>query len=276
MTTFMFPGQGSQFKGMGAELFVQFPTEVKLAQEVLGYSIEELCLNDTNQQLANTAFTQPALFIVEALSYQDQVRQGIKPTYCIGHSLGEYAALYAAGAFDFATGLQLVQKRGELMAKAYGGGMLAVVDLPQSRIETLLQLNGVNTIDFANYNSNKQIVLSGPAHDIIKANELLSKEALMCVPLNVSGAFHSRYMEAAANEFAQFLEPFKMSTLQTQVIANATAQPYTNAVIKENLVKQITSPVRWTETISYIKNQGESEFVEIGPGTVLTRLLKQN
>lgn len=276
MTTYMFPGQGSQIKGMGAELFAQFPVEVKMAQEILGYSIEDLCINDPKQQLGNTAYTQPALFVVEALSFKAKLEQGTKPEYCIGHSLGEYAALFAAGAFDFATGLKLVQKRGELMAQASAGGMLAVVNLSAERIRALLQSNELNTIDFANYNSSKQVVLSGPAGDISKANEILSKEAMMCVPLRVSGAFHSRYMEAAAKEFEKFINQFEMSHLHVQVIANVTAQPYTDTVIKENLVKQITSPVRWSESISYLKNKGESEFIEIGPGNVLTRLMAQN
>ena len=276
MRTFMFPGQGSQIKGMGSDLFAKFPEEVKIAQEILGYSIEELCVNDPKQQLGNTAYTQPALFVVEALAFKAKSANESKPEYYIGHSLGEYAALYAAGAFDFTTGLKLVQKRGALMAQATGGGMLAVVSLPTERIKTLLQSHELNTIDFANYNSSKQMVLSGPAADIMKANEILSKEALMCVPLKVSGAFHSRYMEPAAKEFEQFLNQFEMSPLNSQVIANVTAQPYTDSTIKENLVQQISNPVRWAEIISYIKNKGESEFIEVGPGNVLTRLMAQN
>lgn len=276
MITFMFPGQGSQVKGMGADLFARFPEEIKVAQEVLGYSIEDLCVNDSKQQLGNTAYTQPALFVVEALSFKSKYTQENKPEYYIGHSLGEYAALYAAGAFDFATGLKLVQKRGELMAQASGGGMLAVVNLSVERIKALLQVNELNSIDFANYNSSKQVVLSGPAADISKANVVLSKEALMCVPLKVSGAFHSRYMGAAAQEFEQFLNQFELSSLHSKVIANVTAQPYTDANIKTNLVQQITSPVRWAEIISYIKNKNGAEFIEIGPGNVLTRLMAQN
>lgn len=276
MATYMFPGQGSQLKGMGAELFNQFPEQVKLANEILGYSIEELCVTDPKQQLGNTEYTQPALYVVETLSFLVRYRDGVKPNYCIGHSLGEYAALFAAGAFDFATGLKLVKKRGELMAKASGGGMLAVVGLTTDQIKSLLQLNELNSIDFANYNSSKQIVLSGSTADIGKANEVLSKEAMMCIPLKVSGAFHSRYMQPAANEFEQFIAPFLFSSLHIQVISNVTAQPYTDKNVKENLVKQITSSVRWVEIISYLKNTGETQFVEIGPGTVLTRLMAQN
>lgn len=122
MTIYMFPGQGSQIKGMGIELFSRFPEEIKQADEILGYSIKELCLDDPKQQLSNTEYTQPALYVIETLSFLARAAEEPPPQYLIGHSLGEYAALFAAGAFDFVTGLKLVQKRGELMAQASGGG----------------------------------------------------------------------------------------------------------------------------------------------------------
>jgi malonyl CoA-acyl carrier protein transacylase len=271
----MFPGQGSQIKGMGIELFSHFSEQIKQVDDVLGYSIKELCLEDPREQLGNTEYTQPALYVIEALSYLARAAEEPAPKYLIGHSLGEYAALFAAGAFDFITGLKLVQKRGELMAQASGGGMLAVINLPEERIKFLLRVNGLDSIDFANFNSPKQIVLSGPAMDIIKANEILATEALMCVPLKVSGAFHSRYMQPAADEFAKFIAPFEFSPLKNQVLANVTAQSYTDNAIKENLVNQITHPVRWTEIIRSLKNQGETVFIEVGPGKVLTRLITQ-
>lgn len=275
MTTYMFPGQGSQIKGMGADLFSQFPVEVSRANEILGYSIEDLCVNDPKQQLMQTQYTQPALFVIEALSFLAK-RAELRPDYYIGHSLGEYAALFAAGCFDFSTGLKLVQKRGELMAQASGGGMLAVVNLTIDRIKELLQTKGIDSIDFANYNSSQQVVLSGPAEDISKAHEALSKEALICVPLKVTGAFHSRYMQPAADAFEQFLNQFEFASPQIEVIANATVQPYTVQTIKTFLVKQISSAVRWSEIISYLKSNGQLEFIEIGPGNVLTRLMAQN
>lgn len=273
MTTYMFPGQGSQIKGMGAHVFDQFPLLIEQADELLGYSLAELCIHDPNEQLGNTRFTQPALYAVEALTFLAKSGEGLKPDYCIGHSLGEYSALFAAGAFDFITGLKLVKKRGELMANMHGGGMLAVINLSLERITLLLKEHNLNSIDFANFNSPKQIVLSGPAADITRANTILSKEALKCIPLKVSGAFHSRYMQSVANEFEQFIEPFELKPLQTPVIANINARPYEDKSIKEYLVKQIISPVLWAETISYLRDLGETEFIEIGPGTILTRLI---
>lgn len=276
MTVYMFPGQGSQIKGMGLALFDQFTDMVKQADEVLGYSIRELCLDDPKQQLAQTEFTQPALYIVEALAFLAKQEGGIKPNYCIGHSLGEYAALFAAGVFDFVTGLALVKKRGELMAQVGDGGMLAVLNSSQERIASVLKNNGLEAIDFANFNSSKQLVLSGLAGDIAKAFDCLTNENILCIPFPVSGAFHSRYMHASATEFEHYITPFKFKPLQMQVIANVNALPYTNDTVKDNLVKQITSSVRWTDVISYLKNTGESEFLEIGPGNVLTRLFAQN
>ncbi|STY29551.1 malonyl CoA-ACP transacylase [Legionella wadsworthii] len=275
MTTYMFPGQGSQAKGMGIELFSHFPDQIKRADEILGYSIKELCLEDPSQLLNNTEYTQPALYIIEALSFLARAAEEPLPQYLIGHSLGEYAALFSAGVFDFETGLKLVQKRGELMAQASGGGMLAVINLPEERIKFLLNHNNLDSVDFANFNSPKQIVLSGLAEDIAKANEILAQEALMCVPLKVSGAFHSRYMQSAADEFAKFITPFEFSPFKLCVLANVTGEPYAANSVKENLVKQITHPVRWTESIRYLKNKGENVFIEVGPGNVLSRLINQ-
>jgi malonyl CoA-acyl carrier protein transacylase len=271
----MFPGQGSQAKGMGAELFAQFPQQVQQIDELLGYSIAHLCLHDPHQLLGNTQYTQPALYVVEALSFLEKAPNTPPPDYCIGHSLGEYSALFAASAFDLLTGLKLVKKRGELMAKATGGGMLAVINLSEAHIKSLLQTHNLNTIDFANFNSNKQIVLSGPEAEISKANEILSQEAMMCIPLKVSGAFHSRYMHDAAEEFAQYLTEIEVHPLQIPVIANVNNELYTTDTIKTNLVKQITHPVHWSKIIRSLKDKGETNFVEVGPGNVLTRLVPQ-
>ncbi|CEG56114.1 ACP S-malonyltransferase [Legionella fallonii] len=273
MTTFMFPGQGAQKKGMGEHLFNEFSQKTQQANDILGYSIQELCLADPQEQLGNTQYTQPALYVIEALSFLNHINSTPPPTYCIGHSLGEYSALFAAGVFDFETGLRLIKKRGELMAQSTGGSMLAVVGLPLERLAELLKLHHLESIDYANLNSPKQTVLSGPSADIAKAKEILSTEAKMCVTLPVSGAFHSRYMQDAAHEFGQFIKQFEFKAPDITVIANATVQPYNAENIKENLIRQIDQSVRWSETINYLHQQGETEFIEIGPGNVLTRLL---
>ncbi len=273
MATFMFPGQGAQKKGMGESLFDKFSQKTQQANDILGYSIQELCISDPREQLNNTQYTQPALYVIETLSFLEYINSAAPPTYCIGHSLGEYSALFAAEVFDFETGLRLIKKRGELMAKSTEGSMLAVINLPLERLIALLQLHHLDTIDCANLNSPKQTVLSGPANDIAQAKQVLSTEAKKCIILPVSGAFHSRYMHDAAQEFAEFIVPFEFKAPSIPVIANISVQPYSAENIKENLVTQIDHPVRWSETINYLHQQGETEFIEIGPGNVLTRLL---
>lgn len=274
MKTFVFPGQGSQFKGMGADLFDKFPEQTQKANEILGYSIKELCLEDPDNNLNQTQYTQPALYIVNALSYLDKIQSGAaKPDYVAGHSLGEYDAIFAAGGFDFETGLKLVQKRGELMSQASGGGMAAVMGMEPAEIRQMLDQNGFESIDIANLNCPGQIVVSGLKDDIKSARAAFKAEKKKYIPLKVSGAFHSRYMEASAQQFSAFLDEFTFSTLEIPVISNVTAEPYTNENLKENLTQQITSSVRWIESIGYLCEQGTMEFEEIGPGNVLTGLV---
>lgn len=278
MTVFMFPGQGSQKAGMGENLFVKYKEFTDIADSILGYSIEKLCNEDPDNMLGMTQYTQPALFTVNTLVYLDQVeKNGKQPDYTAGHSLGEYSALFASGAFDFATGLKLVKKRGELMSSAKGGGMAAVIGLTDSSISSILEENNLITISVANYNSPVQIVITGPENDIISSQPLFEKAgAKMFIPLKVSGAFHSPYMKQAADEFSIFIDQFVFYDLKIPVISNINASPYEQGKIKETLVNQITSPVRWTETIQFLLNKGETDFIEAGPGKVLSGLLKQN
>jgi trans-AT polyketide synthase/acyltransferase/oxidoreductase domain-containing protein len=194
MKVALFSGQGSQEKGMGKDLFPQFPALVKEAGEVLGYSIEELCLENPQDRLVVTNFTQAAVFVVNSLHYLSVLRAGDSAfESAAGHSLGEYCALFAAGVFDFRTGLTLVKKRGELMARAQGGGMIAVIGLTERDIRSALDASGLTEIDIANYNSPNQFVLSGLRVNIEKAKRVMEAAgARMCVVLNVGGAFHSR------------------------------------------------------------------------------------
>lgn len=278
MITYVFPGQGSQSKGMGAALFDEYQQLTLQADEILGYSIKQLCLEDPELKLGQTQYTQPALYIVNALSYLKIVKEmGKEPDYVAGHSLGEYNALFAAGAFDFETGLKLVKKRGELMSHAIGGGMAAVVGLNEEQIADILKQNNLQNIDIANYNSPTQIVISGLKIDIDNVKPIFEgqEEVKMFLPLKTSGAFHSRYMEAARKEFEIFLQDFTFSDLHIPVISNVHARPYKSSAIKQNLIAQITHPVKWTESIRYLMGLGEMEFEEIGTGKVLTGLVRR-
>ncbi|TWH49323.1 ACP S-malonyltransferase [Sporomusa sp. KB1] len=278
MITYIFPGQGSQTKEMGGTLFEEFKQLTMQADAVLGYSIKELCLEDPQAKLSQTQYTQPALYIVNALSYLQKIKEtGKKPDFVAGHSLGEYNALFAAGAFDFETGLRVVKKRGELMSQATGGGMAAVIGLDEEQITAVLQQNHLQNIEIANYNSPSQIVISGLKTDIDQARVVFEKikAVQMFIPLKTSGAFHSRYMTEAKNKFAVFLDNFKFSELAITVISNVHARPYKQSAIKQTLIEQLTSPVKWNESIKNLLILGEMEFEEIGPARVLTGLVQR-
>jgi malonyl CoA-acyl carrier protein transacylase len=275
---FLFPGQGSQSLGMGKDLFPRFREEVAAADEILGYSIEDLCLQGPEEKLNLTQHTQPALYVVNALTWKQKLEDGGEaPAFTAGHSLGEYNALLAAGVFDFATGLRLVRERGRLMGEARDGGMAAVVGLSRETIESVLGDNGLESLDIANLNAPDQTVLSGPKADIEKAKPIFEQaKARMYVPLKVSAAFHSRYMTPAAESFARFLEEFTFSTPSIPVIANVSARPYGNDDATGNLAGQINGPVRWTESMNYLLEQApDGEFEETGPGKVLAGLLRK-
>ncbi len=274
---YVFPGQGSQSVGMGEGLFDQYPEFVKQADEVLECSIRNLCLKDPEGKLNQTDYTQPALYIVNALTYLSKAEQNnLRPDFVAGHSLGEYDALFAAGVFDFITGLKIVQKRGQIMAKATGGGMAAIIGMQPLKIKQVLADAGFDTIDIANYNSPKQTVVSGPKEDIDAVKTAFKDAGVkLFIPLKVSGAFHSRHMKESQNEFAAFLKQFEVQSLEIPVISNYTALPYQNDEIKNNMIQQISNPVRWLESIQYLKQQPEPEFEEIGPGKVLTKLIAQ-
>jgi malonyl CoA-acyl carrier protein transacylase len=283
MIAFVFPGQGSQKRGMGQGLFDEVREYASVEKDVdalLGYSMRKLCLEDADNRLKETQYTQPSLYVVNALHFYKAVSQGSRPTYVAGHSLGEYNALLAAGVFDFLGGLRIVKKRGELMAQSKNGGMGAVIGLGASKIAQVIKENGLSSIDVANFNSPSQTVISGPVDDIKRAGPLFEKaSARMYMPLQVSAAFHSRYVADAAKEFADFLAPMSFPAPKIPVIANVTAQPYptdnASETIKSLLIKQITSSVQWTQSIRYLVSNGVTEFKEMGPGNVLTRLVQQ-
>ncbi|QWP75330.1 ACP S-malonyltransferase [Lysobacter sp. K5869] len=275
MKTYMFPGQGSQARGMGGDLFDAFPELTAKADAVLGYSIKELCLEDPRRELGKTQFTQPALYVVNALSYYKRVQDtGETPDYLAGHSLGEFNALLAAECFDFETGLKLVKKRGELMSEMADGAMAAIVNAPREQIEALLKEKGLGDVDIANYNTPLQIVISGPSADIAACQEIFQFDRVMYVALNTSGAFHSRLMMPARRKFEAFLKKRKFSKPKIPVIANLTAKPYPDAAVAEYLSKQISSTVLWSDTIHHLMSLSDAmEFVEIGHGDVLAKMI---
>lgn len=279
MQACLFPGQGSQQIGMGEGLFEEFPDLTAKADAILGYSIKKLCLEDPDHCLGKTQFTQPALYFVNALAYLHKVRnEGFSPDFFVGHSLGEYDALFAAGVIDFEWGLKLVQKRGALMALAKNGGMAAVIGLGEDRIREILQSHNLVGVEIANLNSPTQIVLSGLSNDIEAAQGVFEAEGCrMYVTLKVSGAFHSKYMSEARTEFGQFLENVPLFSPRKPVISNVKARAYPSDVqsVRGILADQINNPVRWTESIRVLMGMGCESFVEVGPGNVLTGLVNK-
>ncbi len=274
-TAYLFPGQGSQFRGMGEELFKKFSHIIQQADAQLGYSIEELCLKDPQRQLNKTQFTQPALYTINVLSYLDKLDQnGREPDYVAGHSLGEYSALFAAGAFDYLTGLKLVQKRGALMSEAPKGAMAAILDIDQADVKTIIDNSAYNKIDIANINSRKQCIISGLYDDIFAIEKDFIQAGANFIPLNVSAAFHSRYMQSVRDEFAGFLSGFQLQPLKIPVVANFTARLYPTKNYADYLNQQISNPVRWYESISWLLQKEPGILLEeIGPGEVLTKMV---
>jgi len=272
---FVFPGQGSQARGMGRDLFDSFRALEQEADAILGYSIRDLCVNDPDGHLIHTQYTQPALYCVGAMAYLRRIDAlGDTPDFVAGHSLGEYNALFAAEAFSFGTGLKLVQRRGALMAEASGGGMAAVIGADIETIRAMLATAGETTIDVANHNAPRQTVLAGPSDALERLAPVLeSRPGVRVIPLNVRTAFHSRYMASTKAAFGAYVAGVALAPLMLPVIANVTARPYRDDEIAHRLVQQIDHPVRWVESVRYLLQEPDPVFEEIGHGSVLTRLI---
>jgi len=263
---------------MGGDLFGRFSDWTAEADRILGYSIQELCVEDPRGELGLTGFTQPALFIVNAMTYRARVEDGRPvPAFAAGHSLGEYNALLAASAFDFSTGLRLVQRRGQLMGRVHGGGMSAVIGLEPAKIEAILTASDAGRrLDVANFNSFDQTVIAGPKDDLAAVQApLVEAGARACLPLNVSAPFHSRYMIDAQNEFTAFLAGVEFRAPSFPVLANATGIPYEAILVRDTLARQIGSSVRWLDSMIWLLDHGVTEFEEVGPGKVLGKLMAQ-
>lgn len=278
----LFPGQGAQKVGMGADLFDVTPLAEERftkANEILGIDLKKLVLEGPNEELTKTQYTQPALFTVESILTDLLKEAGVKPSLVMGHSLGEYGALYAAEVFDFETGLKLVAKRGELMASAgekSNGGMAAIIGLDKEKIvEVLETIDG--TVVSANENSKDQTVISGEKEAIELACEKLKEAgAKRAIVLAVSGAFHSPLMKPAADEFAKVLEEVTFNDAICPVVTNVTADKESNgATLKSLLVDQLLNPVRWVESEVVLEKEGADRIIEVGPGTVLKGLVRK-
>ena len=276
MITYLFPGQGSQHRGMGAPLFKQYPLLVKKANEILGYSIVEMCLDNSEEELQRTENAQPAIYVVNALNYFNHMETiHESPDFVAGHSLGEYNALLAAGVFDFGTGLRIVKKRGELMSQAPEGGMAAVIGLPETGIMNVISANNLS-IDIANINTPDQIVISGRMQHIDDAEQLMiDTGARAYLKLKVGGAFHSFCMNDASLQLKDFITDIAFDVPAIPVIANVSARPYgySEEEIRGNLYKQINSPVKWYESMTGLMDKGNMIFFEMGDSRVLTNMV---
>lgn len=271
-TAWVFPGQGSQAIGMGADLLnlPKAKATFELAKEILGWSVLEVCQEEA--KLSRTLYTQPCLYVVESILV-DLVREKFdRPAVVAGHSLGEYTALYAAGVFDFETGLRLVKRRAELMDNVSGGQMVALLGFDRQELE--LQIQYSRDVVLANDNSEAQVVISGTPTAV---EELLAKiKVKRAVKLNVSGAFHSPLMSSVATEFQQVLKSVRFSDAKMLVLSNSEPTATTSAAtLKQRLSQQMTKGVRWREISLQLPQQGIDRVVEIGPGKVLTGLIKR-
>lgn len=280
---FLFPGQGSQTVGMGKDLYENFECAKDVfttADQTLGKKVTNLCFEGPEDALKQTVNTQPCIVTTSIAAFEALKSEfEVKPDYVAGHSLGEYCAMYASGVMSLETALKAIQKRADLMnASAKGGAMSAVLNASEEAIkESLNEASKVGYVDVANYNSPAQIVLTGDEKAVQKAGELLlEKGARRVVPLPVSGAFHSKFMENAGKEFETFVSTLDLNNASIPVFTNVDASATTNAEdFRAKMPKQIYSSVYWTQTIQKMAADGVEIFIEIGPGKVLAGLNKK-
>ncbi|WP_219836629.1 ACP S-malonyltransferase [Paenibacillus sp. R14(2021)] len=282
---FVFPGQGAQAVGMGQDVYEAFPASraiIDAADEALGFKLSEIIFQGPEEQLKQTANTQPALLAVSIALLEALKEHGLKPDYVAGHSLGEYSALVAAGALSYEDAIRTVRARGEFMEQAVPSGQGAMAAVLGAEREALAALcisasADAGAVELANVNCPGQIVVSGTAAGVQAVVER-GKEAgaKRVIPLEVSGPFHSSLMKPAAARLESVLASVTFADAAVPVIANVTAQPVTNSgEIRKLLAEQVYSPVLWEDSVRYLIDQGVDTFVEIGSGTVLAGLIKK-
>ncbi len=279
---FVFPGQGSQYVGMGKEISENYSEAKKIfdeADQALGREISEICFNGPEELLKDTRNAQPGILTVSIAILQSLRAEGIKPDYTAGHSLGEYSALVASGVLELPTAVNLVQQRAQLMAGAdpeQNGTMAAVLGLDRETLSACLnEVKGVGLVEAANFNCPGQIVISGAKNGIAKVQELVAAKGGKFIPLSVSGPFHSSFMKPAADAFKAQLESVSWQEPVVPVIANVSARPYLQDQISDKLYCQIYSSVLWEDSINFLHQNGVEVFIEVGPGKVLSGLIKK-
>lgn len=285
ITAFLFPGQGSQFVGMGKMAYEHFPEARAIfeeADEALGFSLSKICFEGPEDQLKLTYYTQPAILTTSIALLQLVREKGIECTSAAGHSLGEYSALVTAGALSFADAVRLVHARGQFMDEAVPAGlgaMSAVMGMDRSDLADICvqASEGTDIVELANVNCPLQIVISGTAAAVARAGELASEcGARRVIPLVVSGPFHSSLMRPAADRLAQILQEIAIADAKFPVISNVSAKPVLSAEeIQRSLIEQVYSSVLWEDSVHTMIDQGVQRFIEIGPGTVLSGLVKK-
>ena len=279
---YVFPGQGSQWAGMGLDLYTNLPEARSVFEEadsVLSFPLSRLCFEGPEDILRQTVNAQPAIMTVSVacLRTSPQLKGRPQPSFVAGHSLGEYTALVAAGTLSFADALRLARERGRLMQEAgnqTSGGMLAVIGLDETTVQSVCQATGM---EISNINCPGQIAISGPSQVLEEATRLAKeKGAQRVVPLPVSGAFHSRLMQPAADGMAQAVSNLEFQDAAIPIVANTTAETTTSGnALKAELLNQLCHAVLWQKSVERMIKEGTVEFVEVGPGQVLTGLIKR-